>query len=132
MNQEEKFDRSIRNIIKNDIPDQPSSSFTDRVLEGLGIYRVQSKTPARPILSKWAKISIAAGYALILGLILIFSKGSTPPDTKYEELLSMFRLPSFNSLFQINGQVLTLLLVIIGGGWLLAAVDRVLKKLFVR
>ena len=121
MNPEEKFDRSVRKIIKNDLPDQPSPKFTDRVMEGLGVYRIQSKTVAKPLLSRWAKIAIAAGYVLVLGFIIIFSSNSSPVDSKYLDFLSRLQVPFFNSFLQLNGQFLTFLLVIIGWGGFLPA-----------
>ena len=132
MNPEEKFDRSIRKIIRSEIPDQPSPEFTDRVMEGLGVYRLQNKNIAKPLLSRWAKISIAAGYILVLGLIVIFSGKTAPVDSKYLDFLSRFRPSSFGSLIQFNGQVLTFLLVIMGGGWILAGLDKLMKKVFIR
>ena len=132
MNPEEKFDRSVRKIIKNDLPEQPSPEFTDKVMEGLGVYRIRNKAVTRPLLSGWAKISIAAGYILVLVLIVIFSSNSSPVDSKYFNFISRFQLNSLGSLLQINGQLLTILLVIMGGGWLLAGIDRVMKKVFLR
>ena len=132
MNPEEKFDRSIRRIIRNELPEQPSPEFTDRVMEGLGVYRLQHKKIAKPLLSGWAKISIAAGYILALGLIVIFSGKSAPVDSKYFDFLSRFSPSAFGSLIQFNGQILTFLLVIMGGGWILAGLDKIMKKVFIR
>ena len=132
MNSGEKFDRIVRDIVKHDIIEPPTAFFTDKVMERLGIRKVQSGVVTKPILSNRAKIAIAAGYTAIIALIIIFSKGSPAPDSKYLKLLPEFQLPSLKSLFEINSQFLTLLAVLIGVGWLLIGLDKILKKFLLR
>ncbi len=132
MNQEEKFDRRIKNIIQNDIIESPSPAFTDNVMDRLGVRKVSTVTVRKPILSKWSKIAIASGYVILLAVIIYYSGTAKPVDSKYTDFLQRFQLPSIKSLFSINNQILTILLVLIGGGWLLAGIDKILKKILLR
>ncbi len=131
MSPEEKFDRSIKNIIKSDINEMPSPDFTENVMERLGVRRI-SPAVTRPILSKWSKIAIASGYVILLAIIIYYSGQASPSDSKYMEALKWLQFPSAKSLFLMNNQIITILLVLIGGGWMLAGLDKLLKKFLLR
>ncbi len=132
MNQEEKFDRSIRNILREDLVEQPTVNFTNKVMEHLGLQRVQPVKTPKPLLSSKAKIAIAAGYLLVIALIILFVKGGSATVPSYLEIFTKFKLPTLGSLIQVNSQILTMLVVLMTGGWILAGIDRLLKKIILR
>jgi hypothetical protein len=128
MKPEEKFDRIIKDAIKSELIEHPSPAFTDHVLEKLGFRKATSKNIAKPILSKWTKIAITVGYVSIIILLVVFNKGETTTSSKYLSWIPRFELPSLTSIVNFNTQFYTILLVLIGAGWLLIFIDGLLKK----
>ena len=132
MKPEESFDKVVRNIIKDELIEQPSASFTNTVMEKMGVRKIQAQTVSEPILSVKAKLSIAAGFVIAMTLILIFSGKGPALETNYLQYLPKLQIPPVESLVKINYQVFTLIMVLICGGWLLAGLDKLLKKFFLR
>ena len=132
MKPEEKFDRSIQNIVKKELLENPSPGFTDAVLEKLGVRRLPSKEISKPILSNWAKIGIAASYLILFVLIIFLTKGEPASSSSYLNLLKKVNLSSFTSLLNFSGPMYSILVILIIAGWLLIVADRFLKKVLAR
>lgn len=132
MNPEEKFDRTIKNIIRIDLLDKPSPDFTDHVLGKLGVHKLSSRAVTKPILSKWAKLAIAVAYILLIGLLLVNTNSQPGMADKYLTLLPKFNLPSLDSIIDFKNPGYSLLAVFAGAAWLLILMDRVLKRYFLR
>lgn len=132
MNPEEKFDRSIRNIVRETLVEKPSAAFTDNVLGKLGFHRLPAQIIAKPILSKYAKIAIAISYVAVMIILIVVTRGPSAAPDKYLNMLPKFEIPSLNSIFDFSNPAYSLLAVLVGVGWLLILFDKFLKKFFLR
>ena len=131
MKEEEKFDRLLTKIISEDMMEKPGPGFTENVLEKLGVQKVQSRVAAKPILSMKSKIGIAAAYVVLM-IYLFFSGGESASSTKYLDIIPEYKLPSITSMLNFDSQFYTLLIVLIGAGWILILFDKFMKRFFLR
>ncbi len=131
MKQEEKFDYLLGRIIRDDMMEKPSAGFTENVLEKLGVQKVASRIVSKPILSLKSKIAIAAVY-MILMVYLFFSGGESASTTNYLNFIPQFKLSALTSMLNFDSQFYTLLVILIGAGWILILFDKFMKRFFLR
>jgi len=125
---EEKFDRLIRKTINDGIMQNPSSQFTENVMEKLGVTGQELKLKTKPIKSKWGLRSMIIVYLILI--VAIFLIPGSLESSGYQ--LPKFELPSLSQYFQINGSVSKMLIILIFGGWFLIFIDKYAKKFFTR
>jgi len=125
---EEKIDRLIRKTINDGIMQDPSSQFTENVMEKLGLSNQEIKLKTKPVKSKWGLRSMIFVYLILIVAIFLIPGGLE--SSGYQ--LPKFELPSISEYFQISGSVSKMLLMLIIGGWLLIFIDNYAKKFFAR
>jgi len=125
---EEKIDRIIRKTINDGIMQDPSSQFTENVMEKLGLSNQEIKLKTKPVKSKWGLRSMIFVYVILIVAIFLIPGGLE--SSGYQ--LPKFELPSISEYFQISGSISKMLLMLIIGGWLLIFIDNYAKKFFTR
>lgn len=125
---EEKIDRLIRKTINDGIMQDPSSQFTENVMEKLGLSNQEIKLKTKPVKSKWGLRSMIFVYLILIVAIFLIPGGLE--SSGYQ--LPKFELPSISQYFQISGSISKMLLMLIIGGWLLIFIDNYAKKFFAR
>ena len=125
---EEKIDRLIRKTINDGVIQNPSSQFTESVMEKLGVTGQELKLKTKPIKSKWGLRSMIIVYLILIVAIFLIPGGLE--SSGYQ--LPKFELPSLSQYFQISGSVSKMLIILILGGWFLIFIDKYAKKFFTR
>ena len=125
---EEKIDRLIRKTINDGIIQNPSSQFTETVMEKLGVTGQELKLKTKPIKSKWGLRSMIIVYLILMVAIFLIPGGLE--SSGYQ--LPKIELPSLSQYFQISGSVSKMLIILILGGWFLIFIDKYAKKFFIR
>jgi len=125
---EEKIDRLIRNTINDGYIQNPSSQFTESVMEKLGVVSQGTKLKTKPIRPRWGLWSIVVIYLLLMAAILIIP-GNIDSETFQ---LPKFELPSISKYFSFSGSVSRLLITLILGGWFLIFIDSTIRKFITR
>jgi hypothetical protein len=125
---EEKIDRLIRKTVNDGMMQNPSSQFTENVMEKLGLSNQEIKLKTKPVKSKWGLRSMIFVYLILIVAIFLIPGGLE--SNGYQ--LPKFELPSISQYFQISGSISKMLLMLIIGGWLLIFIDNYAKKFFTR
>ncbi|HLF32599.1 MAG TPA: hypothetical protein VI583_00085 [Cyclobacteriaceae bacterium] len=132
MKQEDKFDRIIGRILREDLMEKPGPGFTENVLERLGVQKARTNLVAKPILSFKSKIFIAAGYVVVMAYLFFFTGNESAPNSKYLDILPAINMTSLTSLLNFNSRFYTILVLLIAAGWGLILFDKFLKRFFLR
>lgn len=127
---EENIDRIIRKTINDGYLLNPSSQFTENIMETLGVSGQKAKLKTKPIKSKWGLRSMIIFYLVLLIAILVIP--GTLETSVYQFQLPKFELPSLSQYFTLSGSVSKLLIALIFGGWFLIFIDNFVKKFFTR
>jgi len=124
---ENKLDDIIRTTVNKDMIEKPSLSFTDSVMEKLGVNPQEGKLKTKPIRIKWGLISMIFVYIIIVGAVFLI------PGSVSSESFQMptFNLPSITEYLDLGENTSKILIMLIFGGWLLIFIDKFLKKLFI-
>ena len=125
---EEKIDRLIRKTINDGMMQNPSSQFTENVMEKMGLSNQEIKLKTKPVKSKWGLRSMIFVYLILIVAIFLIPGGLE--SSGYQ--LPKFELPAISEYFQISGSISKMLLMLIIGGWLLIFIDNYAKKFFTR
>jgi hypothetical protein len=131
MKNDNQFDRLVKKVIQNELPEKPSPHFTEGVMNKLGVQKVFSVTSSRPILSKKGKAGIIFAYLILILVVLIFGK-ETSSFSEYLKFIPDFSLSTIIKSLGLGKQTYVLLLILIGCGWMLILFDNVIRKLLVR
>jgi hypothetical protein len=125
---EEKIDRLIRNAINDGMLQNPSSRFTEGVMEKMGLSNQEIKLKTKPVRSKWGLRSMVFVYIILIIAIFLIPGGLESSGYQLPKL----ELPSISQYFELSGSISKLLLMLIIGGWILIFIDNYAKKLFMR
>lgn len=132
-----KEDRLISDIMKDFRMESPSPGFTERVIQGIHAQSDNSVPVSSPLISRAGWIGIAAGFFILLGIIISQYDSDIPSESGIlAERLPSVSLPaidfSFPDLFNwINLDSPTLFWIFtgIGGIFLLGLLERVISKI---
>ena len=125
---EEKIDRLIRNTINDGMIQNPSSRFTESVMEKMGLSNQELKLKTKPVRSKWGLRSMIFVYIFLIAAIFLIPGGLESSGYQLPKL----ELPSIGQYFQLSESISKTLLMLIIGGWLLIFIDKYAKKFFTR
>jgi hypothetical protein len=126
---EEKIDRIIRKTFNDKFIAEPSSEFSDNVMEKLGVKKRESTVVTKPLKPRRGLLLMGGLYILIIALVF-FLPGSVERVTTYK--LPEISLPAISKYLNFSSGISRLLIVLILGGWALIFFDNYIRKLFMR
>ena len=125
---ENKLDDIIRTTVNKDLLENPSSNFTESVMNKLGISPQDAKLKTKPITSKWGLGTMILIYVLVIGAVFLIP-GSVNSGSFQ---LPSINIPSITQYFNFDENTSIILIMLIFSGWFLLFIDKFLKKLFIR